>query len=462
MSPISLVVLAMAASAALPIPPDWTARRSQGNLVYSPLPVQRPLPNFGNGYAATQHGQPTFYVAGVFSGPLPPPFGTATGAVSQRAGLPMVALGASGENASALALDFGHATVEELLPLPNGALARQTRYFHRGLKHLLVAQVELRAGAAAAAELQLSSTLSPCSGSSIATGGFPAVPCVPWERASGPAGAACYVATSTGETCDGDVMCVRLLPAQRAGYNVTIAMCTDADNSTLRAAAGSTRRASRLASVWTSLESAAPLAQAAKEWSAQSQAVAAAPEALWPGHLQAMAALTSVGIEVEETAGSRAFAANVNASLYGILISLRDELNYSTSPGGLPNGCYNGHAFWDVEQFIWPNLLLLHPTMAKAAMQYRADRIPQARLNALVMRNDSKVLGRQIQGLKFPWESAFSGLANTPACCNQNEYHEIHIDGDVSLAMWQVYIASRDKAWLARVGWPVLQGIAQF
>ena len=117
----------------------------------------------------------------------------------------------------------------------------------------------------------------------------------------------------------------------------------------------------------------------------------------------------------------------VNSSLYGILISLRDGLNYSTSPGGLPNGCYNGHVFWDVEQFMWPNLLLLHPPLALGAMQYRYDRIGAAQKNSR-MTNTS--------GLKFPWESGFTGLAATVLSCQQNEIREIHIDGDVSLAMY--------------------------
>jgi trehalose/maltose hydrolase-like predicted phosphorylase len=110
--------------------------------------------------------------------------------------------------------------------------------------------------------------------------------------------------------------------------------------------------------------------------------------------------------------------------------------------------------FWDVEQFMWPNLLLLHPPLALGAMQYRADRVEAARNNSAVMTHTA--------GLKFPWESAFTGLASTVYDCQQNEFHEIHIDGDVSLAMWQTYQATRDKQWLAAVAWPVLQGVAEF
>lgn len=41
-----------------------------------------PRPNLGNGYMATQVGSSSFYIAGVFTGDLPPPFGKSKGAVS--------------------------------------------------------------------------------------------------------------------------------------------------------------------------------------------------------------------------------------------------------------------------------------------------------------------------------------------------------------------------------------------
>ena len=140
--------------------------------------------------------------------------------------------------------------------------------------------------------------------------------------------------------------------------------------------------------------------------------------------------------------------------MYSILISVREGLNHSTSPGGLPNGCYNGHTFWDVEQFIWPSLLLLHAPIAANGLQYRFDRLAAARANA------ERVVGAA--GLKFPWESASSGLEATPYYALRLSQTEVHISGDVSLAVWQYYQASRDLGWLRSVGWPILRGVAQF
>lgn len=44
-----------------------------------------------------------------------------------------------------------------------------------------------------------------------------------------------------------------------------------------------------------------------------------------------------------------------------------------------------------------------------------------------------------------------------PHCVTQN-----HLQGDVSLAVWQFYLATGDRDWLAGHGWPLLQGIADF
>ena len=52
-----------------------------------------------------------------------------------------------------------------------------------------------------------------------------------------------------------------------------------------------------------------------------------------------------------------------------------------------------------------------------------------------------------VSGLKYAWESAVTGYAATQACCTANEVSEIHIAGDVSLAMWQTFQASHDLNW---------------
>ena len=48
----------------------------------------------------------------------------------------------------------------------------------------------------------------------------------------------------------------------------------------------------------------------------------------------------------------------------------------------------------------------------------------------------------------LPEDSAcLACYAATQACCTANEVSEIHIAGDVSLAMWQTFQASHDLNW---------------
>ena len=70
----------------------WAERGARGRLVWSPMPVAGPLPNFGNGYIASQWRQSggSMFIAGVMSSGLPPPFDNATGGgVSQRTAVPL-------------------------------------------------------------------------------------------------------------------------------------------------------------------------------------------------------------------------------------------------------------------------------------------------------------------------------------------------------------------------------------
>ncbi|KAK2834693.1 hypothetical protein Q7C36_015394 [Tachysurus vachellii] len=104
------------------------------------------------------------------------------------------------------------------------------------------------------------------------------------------------------------------------------------------------------------------------------------------------------------------------------------------SPGGLSNGGhgqgkdYWGHVFWDQDTWMYPNIALFHPNLARTVLEYRMRTLKGARVNA-------KEQG--YKGLKFPWESAVSGQE----VCPMDSYgkQEIHINGDVALA-YRLYL----------------------
>lgn len=96
-------------------------------------------------------------------------------------------------------------------------------------------------------------------------------------------------------------------------------------------------------------------AAAAATWATYA---AESPADLLASHEAAMAQLWSSGVEL---AGNASFAANVNASVFDIVSSLRADWNWSTSPGGLATGGYSGHSFWDMGAYI-EEVSLLPPT----------------------------------------------------------------------------------------------------
>ena len=98
----------------------------------------------------------------------------------------------------------------------------------------------------------------------------------------------------------------------------------------------------------------------------------------------------------------------MRASFFWLLASVRDDTPWAPSPGGLSSDGYSGHVFWDNETWMYPSMLATEPTLAKQMLQYRVDRVAAARQNA-------QLTG--YQGARFPWESALSGLEETPSCC---------------------------------------------
>ncbi|MEE1771377.1 discoidin domain-containing protein [Streptomyces sp. JV185] len=145
----------------------------------------------------------------------------------------------------------------------------------------------------------------------------------------------------------------------------------------------------------------------------------------------------------------------LRAAQYGLLASTRTGARDSIAPAGLTSDNYAGMVFWDAEIWMYPGLLVTRPELARPVVEYRYRTREAARANA-------RKLG--FQGLFYPWTSASGGDLwsecqswNPPHCITQN-----HLQGDVSLAVWQYYLATGDHDWLARRGWPLLEGIAAF
>ncbi len=143
---------------------------------------------------------------------------------------------------------------------------------------------------------------------------------------------------------------------------------------------------------------------------------------------------------------------DVHSMLYHLYSFVREGTANSLSPMGLSGLGYNGHVFWDSELWMYPALLVMKPELAKSMIEYRFQRLEAAKRNAF---------SKGFKGAMFPWESAESGVEETPVWALSGPF-EHHITADVAIAAWNYYSVTQDKAWLLEKGWPILSATADF
>ncbi|HVG11413.1 MAG TPA: hypothetical protein VM843_00355 [Flavisolibacter sp.] len=143
---------------------------------------------------------------------------------------------------------------------------------------------------------------------------------------------------------------------------------------------------------------------------------------------------------------------DVHSMLYHLYSFVREGTALSPSPMGLSGLGYNGHVFWDSELWMYPALLVMKPELGKSMVEYRYQRLEAARKNAFA---------NGFKGTMFPWESAESGVEETPVWALSGPF-EHHITADVAIAAWNYFAVTQDKEWLREKGWPLLSGTADF
>jgi trehalose/maltose hydrolase-like predicted phosphorylase len=150
--------------------------------------------------------------------------------------------------------------------------------------------------------------------------------------------------------------------------------------------------------------------------------------------------------------GDDASQREVHSALYHLYSFVREGTSYSPSPMGLSGLGYNGHVFWDAELWMFPPLLIMHPEMAKSMVEYRYERLKQAKHNAFA---------HGYKGAMYPWESAGSGNEETPVWALSGPF-EHHITADVAIAAWNYFAVTKDTVWLKEKGYPVIKECADF
>jgi protein-glucosylgalactosylhydroxylysine glucosidase len=143
----------------------------------------------------------------------------------------------------------------------------------------------------------------------------------------------------------------------------------------------------------------------------------------------------------------------VHSDLYYLLATSTADTRWPMGACGLTPG-YTGHAFWDSDTWIFPALLLLHPERAKSLAMFRAYTLPAAQARAKE---------RGLQGAMYPWEAdPENGGEQIPYFAHVLSEREIHVNADVAIAQWQYWLATHDREWLKRSGWPVIRNVADF
>lgn len=128
---------------------------------------------------------------------------------------------------------------------------------------------------------------------------------------------------------------------------------------------------------------------------------------------------------------------------------------------GLSGSGYAGHVFWDADVFVLPAVATMSPAAARAMLEYRIRRLPQARSIAQL-----KGLG----GVRFPWESASRGDDVTPSSGRADgEWVPIltgqleeHITADIAWAASHYAGWTGDHAFLDDAGRPLICETARY
>ncbi|MFV0429568.1 MAG: glycoside hydrolase family 65 protein [Arachnia sp.] len=111
---------------------------------------------------------------------------------------------------------------------------------------------------------------------------------------------------------------------------------------------------------------------------------------------------------------------------------------------GVSGSGYEGHYFWDTEIYLVPYLIYTSPRVARNALRFRVNLLPQARERARVMSTD---------GALFPWRTINGEEASAYYAAGTAQFH---IDADVAYAFAKYRDLTGDTEFMYRDGAAVL------
>jgi len=142
---------------------------------------------------------------------------------------------------------------------------------------------------------------------------------------------------------------------------------------------------------------------------------------------------------------------NITFSLYNIYAVIRDDINVEVNPLNLSTVDFTGHIFYSADLWLLPVLTLLRPRAARTLLDYRYYHLDKARKLAAA---------NGFAGTKFPYENDVSGYNDV----YWNTMTPLYVFNTamISVSAWSYYRVTRDLDWLARKGFEILKGNADF
>ncbi len=154
-------------------------------------------------------------------------------------------------------------------------------------------------------------------------------------------------------------------------------------------------------------------------------------------------------------------------SIFQLLIVAPEKGSSNSIPARALSGqVYKGAIFWDTEMFMLPFFLHTHPDTAIELLRYRIKTLDGARRKA-------KTEGPGYRGAYYAWESQDTGddactyfNVGDPITKRELRTHfrdkQIHISGDVAIAIWKYFEITGDDSLLREGGTDVILECARF
>lgn len=154
-------------------------------------------------------------------------------------------------------------------------------------------------------------------------------------------------------------------------------------------------------------------------------------------------------------------------SIFQLLIAAPTKGSANSIPARALSGqVYKGAVFWDTEMFMLPFFLHTAPEKAAELLRYRIRTLPGARRKALTE-------GAGFRGAFYAWESQETGddactyfNIGDPLTKRELRTHfrdkQVHISGDVAIAMWEYFKVTGDDRLLLDGGAEVILECARF